>query len=229
MVVWPPDIEPAAKITFCQRREIGDHRPDTGSFAPFMEPALSTVFFITHPDVVVDPGRPVPRWHLSDKGIARMRIFAGAPDARAVRSVWASDETKAIEAAGILAAAHGLPVGVHPGLHENDRSATGFLPPPEFEEVANRFFERPEESVRGWERAVDAQNRVRAAFDAIIAEKTAGDIAIVGHGGVGTLLLCHLTGVPISRDHDQPFQGHYWAYAPETATLLHPWRPIAPR
>ena len=45
-------------------------------------------------NVVVDPGRPVPRWHLSDKGIARMRIFAGAPDARAVRSVWASDSTR---------------------------------------------------------------------------------------------------------------------------------------
>jgi hypothetical protein len=34
-------------------------------------------------------------------------------------------------------------------MHENDRSATGFLPPPEFEAVADAFFVRPLESVRG--------------------------------------------------------------------------------
>lgn len=28
-------------------------------------------------------------------------------------------------------------------MHENDRSATGFLPPPEFEAVANQFFANP--------------------------------------------------------------------------------------
>lgn len=190
---------------------------------------MSQVLFITHPEVLVDPSCPVPRWHLTDKGIARIRAFATSAEARSISSVWASDETKAIEAAGIVAAAHGLPVRVHPDLHENDRSATGFLPPAEFQEVANQFFANPEASVRGWERAIDAQARVRAAFEAIVAEEATGDIAILAHGGVGTLLLCHLAGQPISRAHDQPFEGHYWTYDPATRTLLHPWRPIAPR
>ncbi|MCV9910398.1 phosphoglycerate mutase family protein [Brucella sp. HL-2] len=191
---------------------------------------MSKVFFITHPEVVVDANRPVPRWYLSEKGIERMRIFAASAGMHAVKSVWASDETKAIEAAGILAGAHGLPINVLHDLHENDRSATGFLPPAEFEQVANQFFERPNESVRGWERAADAQNRVRSAFEAIVAAtEVTEDIAIVGHGGVGTLLLCHLIGIPINRDYDQPFQGHFWTYALETKILLHQWRPIAPR
>ena len=30
------------------------------------------------------------------------------------------------------------------------------------------------------------------------------DIAIVGHGGTGTLLYCHLAGVAIDRRYDQP-------------------------
>ncbi|WP_370677539.1 histidine phosphatase family protein [Pleomorphomonas sp. PLEO] len=187
------------------------------------------VFFITHPEVVVDPGRLVPRWHLADRGIARMRAFAASPEMQAVTSIWSSDETKAMEAAGILSTTLNLPSRIHPDLHENDRGATSFLPPAEFEDLAHQFFATPNASVRGWERAIDAQQRVRAAFEAIIAEETKGDIAIVAHGGVGTLLLCHLLGTPITRAHDQPFQGHYWAYAPENQILLHPWRPIAPR
>ncbi len=189
---------------------------------------MTAVWFVTHPEVVVDPDRPVPRWQLSDTGIARMRAFAAREDVRAVGTVWASTETKAIEAAGLLAGALRLPVSVHPGLDENDRSATGFVPPAEFERLADAFFAEPDTSVQGWERAVDAQRRVVAAFDQVVAPGSSGDIAIVGHGGVGTLLLCHLAGLPIAREHDQPSQGHFWRYDTETGRVLHRWRPIAP-
>ncbi|QCI67800.1 histidine phosphatase family protein [Phreatobacter stygius] len=190
---------------------------------------MSLGFFISHPEVVIDPAVPVPRWHLSDKGIQRMRTFAASSDMRGLAAVWASNETKAVEAAGILAGRSGLAVGVHPRLHENDRSATGFLPPPEFQRTADMFFASPDESVRGWERAVDAQARVAAAVDAILNNHSGGDIAFVAHGGVGTLLLCRYLGQPISRSADQPFEGHYWAFEIATRRVLHPWRPIAAR
>ncbi len=188
---------------------------------------MSAITFITHPEVVVDPHIPVPRWHLSDLGIARMRAFSASPVLRGINAVWASTETKAIEGAGIVAGARGLPISVHPGLDENDRSATGFLPPDEFQRTADAFFSNPHESVRGWERAIDAQRRVVAAFDAIVAARPDGNIAIVAHGGVGTLLYCHLAGVPISRQYDQPSQGHYWSYTLPSRSLLHGWRPIS--
>lgn len=162
------------------------------------------MIFITHPEVEVDPARPVTRWRLSDEGIARMRTFAET--APPLKSIWASDETKAIEAAGILAAAQGIGVQIHPGLGENDRSATGFLPPEEFERAADIFFAEPDLSFRGWETAHAAQARVVAAWAQIAAE----GVAIVAHGAVGTLLRCHLAGLPISRQYDQPGQGHYW-------------------
>ncbi len=189
---------------------------------------MSVVHFISHPEVVVDANVPVPRWHLSDKGIHRMRMFAASPEVQDPAAVWASNETKAIEAAGLLAGRFGLPVGVHEGLHENDRSATGFLPPPEFERMADAFFANPEESVRGWERAIDAQARVAAAVDEVLDRSPAGMVAIVAHGGVGTLLLCHYLGQPISRAADQPFQGHHWAFDRPTRRVLHAWSPIAP-
>ena len=93
-------------------------------------------------------------------------------------------------------------------LGENDRSATGFLPPAEFERVADQFFGSPDKSIRGWERAVDAQSRIVRAVEEIGAkDKTTGAIAIVAHGAVGTLLYCHLAGEPIARRWDQPPNG----------------------
>ena len=61
---------------------------------------MNIAYLITHPEVVVDPNTPVPKWHLSDKGVHRMRAFAAMPDLSSVSAVWASAETKAIEAAG---------------------------------------------------------------------------------------------------------------------------------
>jgi broad specificity phosphatase PhoE len=190
---------------------------------------MASLFVISHPEVTIDPLIPVERWGLSDRGIARMREFAGNPVLDDVTAVWASSEAKAIEAAGLLAARLGIGVAVERDLGENDRSATGFLPPDEFEAVADAFFAHPTRSVRGWERAVDAQIRVGKATELILARHGAGDIAIVGHGGVGTLLLCRYLGLPISRELDQPHQGHYWTVKLPDLAVQHRWRPIAPR
>ena len=187
---------------------------------------MGTGFLVMHPEVIADPAIPVTRWCLSMRGMERMRTFADGPALHGLAAVWASAERKAIEAAGLLAAAHGLPVGVKPGLGENDRSATGYLPPVEFERAADAFFARPSESVRGWERAADAQARVVSAVDEILGVHPGGDLALVAHGAVGTLLLCHLLGEPISRARDQPSQGHVLAFDLPSRRVLHGWRPI---
>jgi len=190
---------------------------------------MATLFFITHPEVIVDADRDVRRWQLSETGLARMRRFVAGPVLDDVTAVWASTETKAIEGAGLLAARLGLGLMVDADLGENDRSATGFLPPPEFEKMADAFFAEPQVSIRGWERALDAQARVRGALDWIVTVHAGGDIAVVAHGGVGTLALCSYMDRPISRDMDQPFQGHYWAADLPGMEIRHTWRPIAPR
>lgn len=176
------------------------------------------VVFVSHPEVTIDPATPVPRWHLTDRGIARTRAFAAR--LRSPETIVASTETKAIETAGLIAARFGLPVGVHSGLDENDRSATGFLPPPEFEAAADAFFARPDESFRGWETARAAQVRVVAAFEAV--RRDAGRLLLCGHGATGTLLLCALAGWPIDRVRDQPGPGCAWAWTPE-AGVTFPW------
>ena len=183
------------------------------------------VFFITHPDVLIDPAVPVPDWPLSERGRERMRSVPRQPWASRLRSLFCSTERKARDGAAILAEALRLPVTVLKELGENDRSSTGYLPKLEFESVADAFFARPQESVRGWERAIDAQHRIVAAVDEVLRRAPAeGDMGIVSHGAVGALLLCHLQGRPISRAADQPSGqgGHYYAFTADRR-LLHGW------
>lgn len=185
--------------------------------------------YITHPQVRIDVDVPVPRWGLSDAGRARAEAAARQPWACGIGRIVSSDETKAVEMAAVLAAAAGIAVEIVEGAHENDRSATGFLPPPEFERAADWFFAHPEGSFHGWERAVDAQARIVSAVRSVLRDHDpAVPIAFVGHGGVGTLLRCHLAGLPIARIHDQPPNGGGNIHAFRLADMkpLSGWVPI---
>ncbi|CAH0190789.1 histidine phosphatase family protein [Agrobacterium fabrum] len=164
--------------------------------------------YITHPQVKIDPAVPVPEWGLSERGAERAREASRFPWAKALRRIVSSAETKAIETAHLLAETSGAAIEIIEAMHENDRSATGFLPPPEFEKAADWFFAHPEESFQGWERAIDAQARIVEAVKAVLDRHDARQpIAFVGHGGVGTLLKCHIEGRGISRSKDQPAGG----------------------
>jgi broad specificity phosphatase PhoE len=188
-----------------------------------------TLYFITHPNVVISRDVPVPRWPLSEQGRKRMRAGLTQPWVREVTAVYCSTEQKAIEGAEILAGHLGLPFQQVEPLGENDRSATGFLPPEEFERVANQFFGAPETSVRGWERAIDAQSRIVRAVERIYSEDTTtGAIAIVSHGAVGTLLYCHLAGKPIARRWDQPPNsgGNYYSFTLDPRAAHSWWQPF---
>ena len=190
----------------------------------------STVYFITHPDVQIDPTVPVPEWPLSPRGRERMTQALALPWVKGVRAVWCSTERKARDGAEILAGHLGLSVTELVEFGENDRSATGYLPTAEFETVADLFFGHPEKSVRGWERAIDAQHRIVCAVEKILTTSpgSEGDIAIVAHGGIGTLLLCHLRGDAIGPQHDQPPNngGNYFAFDAVTRRLHHSWKAI---
>lgn len=179
-------------------------------------------YLLTHPEVVVDPVTPVPDWSLSAAGRARAERLAALPWVAGLARLVSSAERKACETAEVLARAHGLPWTVDAELGENDRSATGFLPPAEFERVAEEFFARPDESVRGWESARHAQRRVVRVVRRHTADGD-GAVGFVAHGAVGTLLWCDLERRPVHRRHDQPGQGSWYPFDPGSWTAGHGW------
>ncbi len=142
-------------------------------------------------------------------------------------TILTSPEVKARETATILAAPQGLAVKLVPGSGEVDRAATGYVSHDRHEALADALFAYPDISAEGWETARAAQGRVLAALSPFLAPD-AGATIIVGHGGVGTLLWCHMTGLGISRAEDQPGIGSVWCADWDKGRLLplHPWRPM---
>ncbi len=168
------------------------------------------VRYLTHPQVAIDPAIPIPRWSLSETGRARVAALTASGALTGTGAVVSSDETKALETARPLAESIACPLQIGADLHENDRSATGFLPPDEFEATADRFFAEPDTSIRGWETARAAQARILSRVGGYLDRHCAaggGDLLLVGHGAVGTLLYCALANVPIDRRHDQGATG----------------------
>lgn len=178
-------------------------------------------FFVTHPEVVIDPAVPIEQWGLSEHGRARAARIPALLRGR-VRTIVSSTERKATDTAVIVAEALQLPASADPALGEMDRSATGYLSPQDFEPTVDAFFAHPERSVRGWERAVDAQRRIEGAVRAHPGD----EVAFVAHGGVGALLLASLTGSPISRALDQPGLGCWFPFDRAAWRALDSWQRI---
>jgi broad specificity phosphatase PhoE len=189
----------------------------------------ATVRYLTHPQVLIEPVKDVRKWSLNPLGSERVSALAKQLGSLSgTRRVVSSDETKALETASPLALALGVELEVRPLMHENDRSATGYLPPEEFEAVADQFFAEPGRSVRGWETAEDAQRRIMSEVDICLAGLQEHDVLFVGHGGVGTLLFCALSGLRIERRFDQgPGGGGCWfEFDTRGRKPLQGWQPM---
>jgi broad specificity phosphatase PhoE len=189
---------------------------------------VTSVFFITHPEVVVNPRIPVPQWKLSPRGVARVHRMLEQDWVADIGYIVTSEERKAMDTAELLAGHLALSCVTRAALGENDRAATGYLPREEFEATADLFFKHPNRSVRGWEPAGAAQARFVGAIDGILEAAPPVNMAVVAHGGVGALLLCRLKGVPISRAEDQPGEGggNFFVFRRDDRTLLQGWRPV---
>ncbi|MEP3196794.1 MAG: histidine phosphatase family protein [Lentilitoribacter sp.] len=188
-------------------------------------------YYITHPQVNIDPQIDVPKWGLSNVG--KERVTALVQNLKLSErdnhsfTVVSSNEVKAIETATPLVDYFDCKLIIDPRMGENDRSATGFLEPESFEDVANQFFKNPDTSIRGWECARDAQNRIVDRFQSHIAQSPNETMIFVGHGAVGTLLYCHLTGENIDRKFDQSGGGgNFFKIDTKAKVALSHWQPI---
>ncbi len=187
-----------------------------------------TVRYLSHPQIQIDPHKAVDKWSLNDLGRSRVLALSQSDALAGTEIIISSAETKAVETATPIAQALGCPLDIRQQMHENDRSATGFLPPDEFETVADQFFKYPDTRIRGWETATSAQARIVAEVRECLSLYPDGDILFVGHGGVGTLLYCHLPRVEISRDFDQGAGGGgcFFEFQNMQSKPVSSWRPL---
>jgi broad specificity phosphatase PhoE len=147
------------------------------------------LILIKHSLPEIIPDLPAAQWQLSDEG--RRRCVALAEQLRPYQpaAVVASREPKAAETGAIVARQLDVPFATAEGLHEHDRSNVGWGPSEDFMAAVAAFFARPSELVMGRETADAARERFAGALERALAAQPRGNLAIVAHGTVITLLV----------------------------------------
>ena len=152
---------------------------------------------------------------LSENGIEQIKRLAGyinnSPTPlltkrgqKRVDVVYCSDLARAIKSAEIIAEPHGLKPVIMPELRERN---FGMWEGMSFDEIRekwpdafNAWAANPLEfSPMNGESTIELRVRALKAFNEIIGKRQGENIAIVSHGGINRVILCHLLGIPLEN------------------------------
>ena len=162
---------------------------------------------IKHSLPAIEPTLPAKQWPLSPEGHQRCHALVTHLVSYTPSLIASSPECKARQTAEHLSRAFRLPYRIIEGLHEHERSKTGFLPQTRFEQIMDTFFSQPDSIVFGSESARQARERFITTVEEILWEITTGDIFIVAYGTVITLFVSHHTAqapFPLWQSLDLP-------------------------
>jgi broad specificity phosphatase PhoE len=139
---------------------------------------------------------PGSHWQLSAEGRARCRLLAEQLSAYQPATIAASMEPKAAETAALLSAHLHIPYQTAEGLHEHERGNTPYLGQEKWEQIISTFFAQPDKLVFGSETATQALERFAGAVQKVVQEHAEGNIVIVAHATVITLLVAQYVYIP---------------------------------
>ena len=140
---------------------------------------------------------------LSKNGIRQMDLLS-AYIPNPLTAVYSSDLQRAIKSAEVIAKPHSLTPIIVPSLRERN---FGIWEGMSFDEIREKY---PLEfdawagnplrfSPMGGESTVEVKERVIDALDKILNTHEKEQIAIVSHGGVIRIMLCHFLGIPLEN------------------------------
>lgn len=121
-----------------------------------------------------------------------------------VNAVYCSDLSRAVKSAEIIAEPHGLKPVIMPELRERN---FGLWEGMSFDEIRekwpdafNAWAANPLEfSPMNGESTIAVRDRALKVFNEIIEKHKGDNIAIVSHGGINRVILCHLLGIPLEN------------------------------
>lgn len=159
---------------------------------------MTTVYFITHPEVIPDPAIPISMWDYTDYGWARWEKILKKLWIKEIERLYSSPQVRAVKAAQQMADSLGYNLRIREDLGPIIRPDKKFLPAEEFAAAKGQFYEFPGNSIVGWEKAIDAQKRIIVAVDTILQEsQNINHIGVVSHEDMAILLLCHIKQISI--------------------------------
>jgi broad specificity phosphatase PhoE len=178
------------------------------------------------------------RSHLRDSGHSRHQSYlrdihaADAPGDpfAGLTAVYSSGLRRAFRSAEIIAASYGLTPRIHNGLRER---SFGIWEGMSFVEIKERYPAEFEAwagnplkySPMDGENTLEVRERAIGALESILARHHGDNIAIVAHGGVNRIILCHIMGTPlenifrIEQDHAAVNVIEFWDNYPVVKLL----------
>ncbi len=149
---------------------------------------------------------------MSEKGIRQMeqlaeylnRSYKSDTTYNGLNAVYTSPLSRALKSAEIIAEPHGLNPIVIEGLRER---SFGIWEGMTFTEIKEKY---PQE-FEAWagnplryspvdgESTVEVRERAVKAVDSILSNHNSEHIAVVAHGGVNRIILCHIMGIPLEN------------------------------
>lgn len=141
---------------------------------------------------------------LSEKGIEQMRRNSEFFKGISLSAVYSSPLSRALKSADIIAETYGLRPVVVPDLRER---SFGIWEGMSFNEIKERYPEEFEAwaanplkySPIGGESTIEVRDRVARVLEDILSNHGNEKIAIVAHGGVNRIILCHVMGIPLEN------------------------------
>lgn len=175
---------------------------------------VTTLYLIRHGET---EGADVRRYKgsidvpLSEAGAEQIKQVAGyiSGHTGGLEAVYSSDLSRAVKSAEIIAAPHGLEPVIIPGIRERN---FGIWEGMSFDEIQEKYPEEFEAwagnplkySPMGGESTLGVRERVLGALEGILQNHPPGSsgrssVAVVSHGGVNRIILCHLAGIPMEN------------------------------
>lgn len=150
---------------------------------------MRSLILVKHSQPAIEPAVSAKDWRLSLEGRRRCVALAQRLSSYQPTCIIASTEPKASETAQLIAAKLNLPWHTAADLHEHDRSNEPFHSPEEFRQFVANFFARPDDLLFGQETANEALARFTQATEHVLGAHPEGNLAIVAHGTVISLLV----------------------------------------
>jgi alpha-ribazole phosphatase/probable phosphoglycerate mutase len=142
---------------------------------------------------------------LSKNGVEQMKRAASyLAGAGSLNAVYCSDLSRAVKSAEIIAEPHKLQSIIIPELRERN---FGIWEGMSFDEIKgqwpdafNAWANNPLEfSPMNGESTIEVRDRALKVFNEIVSKHQGDNIAIVSHGGINRVILCHLLGIPLEN------------------------------
>nr|WP_321979879.1 histidine phosphatase family protein [uncultured Cohaesibacter sp.] len=187
------------------------------------------VRYLIHPQSLDTLSSPQGACALDDDARARAEAFARSGLLDGTAYIFSSSHAITRQTASVIGDLLSILPIVDAEMDESDTLISDALPEMGLvDRFKSLFSPKKEQAASQGESAMDAQDRIAAAYlsamERVLTSGMRGDVLMVGHGGVGALLFCYLSGQGIGAEFTPPPSGYYFTYDWGARKMLHGWQ-----